>query len=146
MDSTVIEIMSVGPAGLWSALAMAASRVWVPGVRSDSETLVPYTIVYLAPHAVTSMHRWTWCSPVLGSPSGTLESNVTVNGSDTVAPSAGEAICNESPEPPEPGPCAPALAPAHAAATSPRTAVAARTAVQRMFPISFLLPSPFCGR
>src|SRR5215510_15416875 len=86
----------------------------MPGDRSLTMTEFPYAITDWdsSSQLPPSKQRCTWLSPVVGWPSDTLESNVTLNGSDTVAPSPGEAIFRLGSPPVE----APALE--HAAATS----------------------------
>src|SRR5262245_37862770 len=86
----------------------------MPGDRLLTITEFPYAITDCdsSSQLPPSKHRCTWWSPVVGWPSGTLESNVTLNGSDTVAPSLGEAIFRLMSLPVD----APALE--HAAATS----------------------------
>src|SRR5215510_13155239 len=86
----------------------------MPGDRLLTITEFPYAITDCdsSSQLPPSKHRCTWLSPVVGWPSGTLESNVTLNGSDTVAPSLGEAIFRLMSLPVD----APALE--HAAATS----------------------------
>src|SRR5215510_3062728 len=66
----------------------------MPGDRLLTITEFPYAITDCdsSSQLPPSKHRCTWLSPVVGWPSGTLESNVTLNGSETVAPSLGEAI------------------------------------------------------
>src|SRR6187397_3549619 len=95
----------------------------MPGDRSLTITEFPYAITDCesSSQLPPSKHRCTWWSPVVGWPSGTLESNVTLNGSDTVAPSAGEAIFRVMPLVD-----APALE--HAVATSASADTAPRTA------------------
>ncbi len=103
-----------------------ASIVCVPGESPVTWAEFAYAITDPATSSQLppSKHRCTWWSPVLGSPIGTLASNVTVNGSETVAPSPGDVI--ESDIPP-----LPVLAPAleHAAAKIPiaNTAPSRRT-------------------